>query len=230
VTSLLAQAPANILWRNEHFAFVEKFAGTLSVPSRQGRSDPRSVVGIWLQETLGSQIFPVHRLDFEVRGLMLWALSGKAQGAASTWFENQLAHKTYQALTEIPEVIAPELLNAEGVLWQCQLLRGKKRAYESVQGKQSQTRAKILSTSEKTQLCLWELQPKTGRSHQLRYEMFRHGWPIVGDTLYGSLRPYQEQSIALEALTLKLPREAQDKWGLPLEFSLEALLSKWSSA
>jgi 23S rRNA-/tRNA-specific pseudouridylate synthase len=32
----------------------------------------------------------------------------------------------------------------------------------------------------------WSLSPLTGRSHPLRYEMFRHGCPLLGDELYGS--------------------------------------------
>lgn len=64
-------------------------------------------------------------------------------------------------------------------------MRGKKRAYEAEFGKKSVTKAKLVGHTSNGR-AVWHLQPLTGRSHQLRYEMARHGFPIDGDKLYGS--------------------------------------------
>ena len=70
---------------------------------------------------------------------------------------------------------------------------------------------------------LWRLNPVTGRSHQLRYEMHRHQVPIIGDRLYGSSLNLPEflnpDEIALKAVEIKLPANA-NKWGLAQSYQL----------
>ena len=65
----MASTYSSVLFENENFIAVDKKSGVLSVPSRMGKEDPRPVLGLELQETLKKQIFPVHRLDFEVSGM-----------------------------------------------------------------------------------------------------------------------------------------------------------------
>lgn len=190
-----------IIFQNQHFCAVYKPAGTLSVPSRQGAADLRPVVGRDLEKQLSRQIWPCHRLDEDVSGLILFALDAKAHKAANLWFEKHDVLKTYAALAPLVGAIPPvnDVQN-----WQCRLMRGKKRAYEAGFGKESRTKAWRVGTSiyNSKEVALWHLQPLTGRSHQLRYEMSRHGWPILGDALYGSDQAFQEPGIALRAITL----------------------------
>ncbi len=198
------------VFQNEHFIIVDKFPNVLSVPSRLGKAETRLCLGHILQTDLGKTIYPVHRLDFEVQGLILYALSPQAQKAGNAWFEQKTIKKTYSALTKSPEKSAGDFLIGEEMKWTCRLLRGKKRAYESPHGKESETRAKLVFIDE-SGLSHWELSPITGRSHQLRYELYRHNEPIVGDVLYGSTVPFHSEGIALKAFkidfTLCLNRE-----------------------
>jgi tRNA pseudouridine32 synthase/23S rRNA pseudouridine746 synthase len=60
----------------------------------------------------------------------------------------------------------------------------------------------------------WILSPLTGRGHQLRFEMFRHDRPILGDVLYGA-DPRSEAGIALKAIALDF---SLAKKALPEEF------------
>ena len=200
-----------IIFRNSHFAAALKQAGVLTTPSRFPERDRREVLGIKLQTFLGQQIFPVHRLDFEVSGLVLFALNSAAHANASAWFENRLVQKTYLALTETHSVPPPPL--GEQFTWESRLLRGKKRAYEHAKGKRSVTTATLLEQS-KTRL-LWQLSPLTGRPHQLRYELSTHGFPILGDSLYGSRNPWKSDAIALQSTALVFPAEAVENFGLP---------------
>ena len=64
-------------------------------------------------------------------------------------------------------------------------MRGKRRAYEASFGKPAVTKSHWTGHSKQGR-SVWSLIPVTGRSHQLRYEMARHGFPIDGDSLYGS--------------------------------------------
>lgn len=190
-----------ILFENEHFCAVFKPAAFLSVPSRTPDEDPRLVVGRILELQLGKRIWPCHRLDLDVSGILMFALNANAHKAANQWFESHQLRKSYQALAT---PLGPETHNREPQTWQCQLMRGKRRSYEAPFGKESVTIATYKGdVSLHGMACQhWTLVPKTGRPHQLRYEMMRHKTPIVGDKLYGSLVNFSEGGIALRAFQL----------------------------
>lgn len=192
-----------IVFHNPHFVVIDKAAATLSVPSRMGQHDPRPVAGIILQEQLGCRVFPVHRLDEDTSGLLMFALNPEASRAGNLWFENHEIIKTYEALS-IPLALQDFQRWSTESTWENRLMRGKKRTYEAAHGKPSITKARCVAASSENK-SVWHLQPITGRSHQLRYEMARHGFPIAGDTLYGSEQKSDgEQGIDLRAFKLDL--------------------------
>lgn len=172
---------------------VDKPAGWLSVPSRDSK-DSRPIVGLKLQEEVGQRLFPVHRLDFEVSGILVFAKDAKTHTLWQDVFQERSVKKIYHAVTFLPDPgILPPTFRAiyqepdltKESTWECLLEKGKRRAFEAPHGKSSITKAKVLTHLKEGRL-LWELIPVTGRSHQLRYEMYRHGCPILGDHLYGS--------------------------------------------
>lgn len=217
----------DFVFQNEHFAILDKPALVLTTPSREGAADERECLGMALQKHLGLQIFPVHRLDFEVSGLVLFAKDAKAHRAANAWFENKKVFKTYQALTTGPsfEHIPANVKNdrkfltpgiQDRYLWKSRLLRGKRRAYEHATGKPSETEAVYRGIPPGSSWHRWELHPWTGRPHQLRYELSRHGFPIVGDELYGSKEKHLQPGIALRAVKIDFTKAPDAKdWGLP---------------
>jgi tRNA pseudouridine32 synthase/23S rRNA pseudouridine746 synthase len=186
-----------IVYESPHFVAVDKPAGVLTVPGRMGRDDPRPCLGVELERTLG-RLWPVHRLDVEVSGLVLLARDPEAHRAASAWFEGRDVHKHYQALTEARGA-AP---SSEVLTWRSRLLRGKKRAYDSPHGKEAITRARCVG--KRDAWLAWELEPLTGRPHQLRVHLAGHGFPIAGDVLYGASAPWTAGGIALRAVLLDL--------------------------
>jgi len=213
----------SVLYESEHFVAIDKPAGVLSVPARSA-DDPRPCAGMMLQSQRGVKIFPVHRLDFEVSGVLMFALSATAHRAANQWFEGHEVSKTYEAWTEIDEGGRHQLYEKEA-MWESLLVRGKKRSFEADYGKLAKTLARC--TGEKTWngegVLTWKLQPLTGRSHQLRYELKKHGFPILGDTLYGASTEYYPHSIALRAVAIKLPESASNRFGLPQEIITTSL-------
>lgn len=202
-----------IVFENSHFVICDKPAGVLSTPSRMGAEDERNCLGIALQKQLGVQIYPVHRLDFEVSGLVMYAKSADAHRKSNAWFEHKTVSKTYRALTtpqdfsHIPDNVKNsrqkfKVSEGQQFEWKSRILRGKRRAYESPEGKDSLTLAQYLGVNDKGYL-QWDLQPVTGRSHQLRFDLSRHGFPIVGDTLYGSKVVWTDKdAIALRAFKI----------------------------
>lgn len=210
----------NLVFKNEHFIIVDKEANVLTVPSRFGKSDERACLGIRLGKDFKCKIMPVHRLDFEVSGLVMFATNKQAQIDANKWFERKQIFKTYEALTSrLPEAI-DLVLNQEEV-WECLLAKGKKRAYIADFGKQAKTLAKLVSIENN--FYRFHLNPVTGRSHQLRFEMYRHHYPILGDALYSSPEKYAK-GIALRAFMLDLKNcPLREKYGLPDSFKISGI-------
>jgi tRNA pseudouridine32 synthase/23S rRNA pseudouridine746 synthase len=203
----------NIVCETDHLLVVEKSSGWLTTPARQS-DDPRPVLGRELQSRLARQIYPVHRLDFEVSGLTLWAKTPEAHRTAQGWFEHGHIGKLYEAWSR-PSGTAP-LAWAE---WTSRLVRGKRRSFHAPHGKESRTRARVVAEGSRWR---WELQPMTGRPHQLRVEMAHHGVPILGDTLYGGEAVGAADWIALRAVTLSFA-EIPERLGLPERLTLAPL-------
>lgn len=224
-----------IHFQNSQFIVVKKPSGVLSVPSRMGANDSRPVLGLDLEKHLGRRIFPVHRLDFEVSGLLLFALNAEAHQWGNEIFEKKWVKKTYSAITtgaqdfsHFPEQvrIAKEKFDPfaqDQFEWSCRILKGKRRSFESEHGQNSITLAKAIE--RKQDQILWILNPITGRSHQLRYELSRHGFPILGDQLYGSRLAWgKADEIALRSHELDFQScVGREKFGLPTRLSIEAL-------
>lgn len=205
-----------IVFQNSHFVAVVKPAMTLSVRSREGKKDPRPVLWDLLESQLKTKVGAIHRLDFEVSGLMLWALTPDAQAAGNTAFEKNQVLKTYLAETED---LGKESAPTGWTEWRSKLLRGKKRTYESEHGKSAITKAHMVGNNGGS--LQWNLQPITGRSHQLRYELYKRGFPICGDSLYGAQLKRATEGIALQAAVLKITGEnLLNKFGLPAQLQL----------
>lgn len=198
-----------ILFEDQNLVAVLKPAGWLSVPSVKGKADNRSVVGIELQNQLNTTLFPLHRLDYEVSGVLAFAKNSQTQKKILSLWEKRQVQKVYQALTSAqdfshwPEKVEGKVLEFPSVSpWVSKLVAGKRRAFVAKNGLQSMTRWKIIEQNKT--MIEWELEPVTGRRHQLRVELSRRGFPIWGDSLYGSQVKGVQNEIALQAVSLKI--------------------------
>lgn len=217
-----------VLFANDFVVVIDKPAMTLSVPARFA-DDPRPVVGRQLEVELSRRLWPVHRLDFEVSGVMVFALDSASHKLLNSAFEKRLVQKTYQAFTSDTPVSWAEPYEAR---WKSRILRGKKRSYESPHGQDAITDAKLVthhclkSDSHASVNALeWQLRPLTGKPHQLRYEMYKHQVPIIGDTLYGSTWTVDD-GMALKAIKLEWPEDLQLQLQLPQKIVAPGLTIK----
>lgn len=215
-----------IVFKNERVLVLDKPAGWLSVPSRAGAADERPCAGLIAQERLG-RLWPVHRLDLEVSGLLVFARDAEAHRQLSAAFESRAVHKTYLGRSEgSPPPDAPLGVEAR---WESTLLRGKRRAYVHPAGKPAVTLATLLTVEPDPERSgarslSWRLVPLTGRAHQLRVELGRRGCPLLGDTLYGASAPLPPRyggGIALRAVALELGPVGA-RLGLPSELRVPA--------
>lgn len=195
-----------IVFENSDFWAVEKPALWLTVPGRAGSQDPRPVLRHVFEKQVKTPVYAVHRLDFEVSGLVLFAKNAVAHRLASQAFENHEAQKVYWARTERNEGRDAEV--GQEFVWDFHLVRGKKRSFEAPHGKRAITNAVVVK--DDGTLLDWQLRPLTGRSHQLRLSLSRAGFPIIGDQLYGAQTPYDREGIALRAIALTIPALRMD--------------------
>jgi tRNA pseudouridine32 synthase / 23S rRNA pseudouridine746 synthase len=215
-----------VIYQNERIVAVDKPGGMLTTPSRLGAADPRPTLGRLLEQQLGARLWPVHRLDLEVTGLVLFAKDADAHRLASAAFEERRVHKRYEALCE--GAMEPPATVGGTFTWQSLLVRGKRRSFEAPHGKQAITHARLLglvaagpwlppgAADEGAPLLHFLLEPETGRAHQLRVHLARAGCPVLGDALYGARRPFREPgTVALRSVALEIG-DPGDRAGLGL--------------
>ena len=214
-----------IVFENEHLVAADKPAGLLTVPSRLGSADPRPCLGRALEQKLAIRLWPVHRLDLEVSGLVLFAKTAQAHRTASVAFEERRVEKRYQALTEGASKL-DEL--PASFLWQSRLVRGKRRTFEAPHGRMAVTRAVAERRTSRggEEILVFSLRPETGRSHQLRVHLAQAGFCILGDGLYGARLPYENQAIALRSVALSFTHLGdREALGLALPLGVSPLLA-----
>ena len=120
--TILKPSMIKVIFENNFGVVVLKPSGYLSVPSRLGAHEKRPILGLELRDQLKTEIFPVHRLDFEVSGVMLFAKDKEFHREANTWFEKALVHKTYRAITETLST-AEKIEAQKEVRWESFLVR-----------------------------------------------------------------------------------------------------------
>ncbi|MCZ8257445.1 MAG: pseudouridine synthase [Polaromonas sp.] len=172
-----------LLHADESLLVLCKPSGLLSVPGRG--EDKQDCLSARVQAAFPDALI-VHRLDQATSGLMLMARGAAMQRALSRSFETREVSKRYFA------VVSGHLLPSEGedgwglidlpivVDWPNRPLR----IINTERGKPSQTRWRVLSHDAAANTTRVELEPVTGRSHQLRVHLKALGHPILGDALY----------------------------------------------
>ena len=142
-----------------------------------------------------------HRLDRGVSGVIVFTRNSKAAARMAEQFEQRTVRKVYWAVVEG----SPDPASAELTDWILKLPE-QSRA-EIVPAVTPGARGcrlsyRVLATRENTSLV--EIEPHTGRMHQIRVQFASRGWPVLGDVQYGSSRsPFaEEQRIALHAHSL----------------------------
>ena len=178
-------AEVNGLHADDTLLVLEKPAGLLCVPGRG--LDKQDALSARAQ-ALWPDALVVHRLDQATSGLMLMARGIEMQRALSQAFAERRVYKRYQAVIA-GRLQAPAASDSEG--WSEITLpiaadweRRPLRVIDSAQGKPSVTRWRVLAHDKRADTTRVELEPVTGRTHQLRVHLAALGHPILGDALY----------------------------------------------
>lgn len=182
----------SIIYEDDSIIVADKPAGMLSVPGNTGQPSFMELLeksSADRERRDRSRILPVHRLDMDTSGIIIYAKTEEAQRNLRQQFEARKIQKTYLADLDIPEKwphregetgtislpLAPDILD-----------RPRQKA-DTEKGKRAISEYRILSIRGKRASA--ELHPLTGRTHQLRvHAAHKHGLgaPVIGDRLYGS--------------------------------------------
>ena len=166
-----------------HLLVVEKPAGLLSVPGRG--ADKQDCAAARVQRQYPDALV-VHRLDMATSGLLLMARGAEMQRRLSRAFADRQVRKRYVAVVAgYLDAAAPD---DAWTLIDLPLAADWPNRPRSVvdlkQGKPSQTQWRVLAYDARADATRLELEPVTGRSHQLRVHLQSLGHPILGDGLY----------------------------------------------
>ncbi len=165
-----------VLYCDTHMLVVEKPAGLLSVPGRLPENKDCLITR--LQGDYPDAL-TVHRLDMATSGLMVFARGVEAHRVLSRAFADRRVSKRYVAM------VAGEMVADTGEVDLPLITDWPNRPRQMVSheiGKPSLTRWQVLSRDAGRTTV--ELEPVTGRSHQLRVHMQAVGHPIIGDVFY----------------------------------------------
>jgi 23S rRNA pseudouridine1911/1915/1917 synthase len=170
-----------LLYQDRDIAVIDKPIGLLSVSTHFEKEETAHSI---LKNSLRKKnVFPVHRLDQETSGLMMFALSEIGREKLKEDFEHHLVERCYAAIVEgVPD---PSLGS-----WQSYLLED---ANYVVRVTQDRGRGKLATTHyvtlrTKKGLAWIDLKLETGKKNQIRVHCQEAGHPIVGDRKYGSKR------------------------------------------
>lgn len=134
-----------------------------------------------LKETLGGEIYPVHRLDKNVGGVMVFARTQAAAASLSKAIQEGNLIKEYVALVH---GTPPESGDWEDLLWK-DSRKNKVFVVKRMRGGVKKARLEFtrLTSGEES---LVRIRLHTGRSHQIRVQFASRGYPLVGDHKYGA--------------------------------------------
>ena len=143
--------------------------------------DSEAEVPAALKEQLGGEIFPIHRLDKNVGGVMVYARTKQAAANLSKAVQEGTMVKEYVAMVH---GTPPEHGDWEDLLWK-DSKKNKVFVVKRQRGGVKKARLEFKRLTE-GETSLVHIRLHTGRSHQIRVQFSSRGFPLVGDHKYGS--------------------------------------------
>ncbi|WP_269619043.1 pseudouridine synthase [Zhongshania sp. BJYM1] len=178
----------DILYQDDDIVAINKPSGLLVHRSPIDRHETRFAIQL-LRDQIGQYVYPAHRLDKPTSGVLLFGLSANVASELGNTFSQQRIAKSYIAvvrghcateghidhpLTEVTDqrIVKSKAAEAQSAITDFRLLDKFELDVE-------------IETYAQSRYSLIQLQPHTGRRHQLRRHLKHISHPIIGDAKYG---------------------------------------------
>lgn len=194
----------DVLFEDNHLLVINKQSGVLVQGDATGDKPLveicKEYIKVNYQKPGDVFLGVVHRLDRPVSGVVVFARTSKALERMNALFKNRETKKTYWALVDKRPPRDEDTL----IHW---LVKDEKKnkttAYkrEHPEGSRSELSYKVVGYQ--SGFYLLEVNPITGRPHQIRVQLTSMGCPIVGDVKYGYSTPNPDASICLHSRELR---------------------------
>lgn len=191
-----------LIFRHRDFVLIDKAPG-VSVHADEGGSLLQAVAA----EIGASRVWLVHRLDKPTGGLLLLALNERSASALAQAFEQRQVAKTYLALS-------PDKPKKKQGWIRGGMEKARRGAWKLTRESGNEAVTFFRTAPFSDGLRWFVLEPKTGRTHQLRVAMKSLGSPILGDALYGGA-PAERLFLHSAALRFELGGETFSFCRLP---------------
>ena len=143
--------------------------------------DSEAEVPAAIREALGGEVFPIHRLDKNVGGVMVYVRTKKAAAALSKAVQEGTMIKEYVATVH---GVPPESGDWTDLLFKDSQ---KNKVFVVKRERKGVKKARLeFQRLTQGQTSLVRIRLHTGRSHQIRVQFSSRGFPLVGDHKYGS--------------------------------------------
>ncbi|MCB0397321.1 MAG: RluA family pseudouridine synthase [Flavobacteriales bacterium] len=201
-----------VLYEDNHLIVVNKRASDIVQGDKTGDDPLSETVANYLariHKKPGKAFIGVtHRIDRPVSGVVLFTKTSKALSRMNQSFRDKKVRKTYWAVVKNrPEQMEGELRH---------YLRKNQKQNKSYvvkagtpDAKEAVTRYRVLGHSDT--YTLLEVEPVTGRHHQIRVQLAHMGCPIKGDLKYGFNRSNNDASIHLHARTINFEHPVRNE-------------------
>ena len=192
-----------ILYEDNHLIIVDKLPGELSQGDETGDATLADEVKTYLKEKYGKPgnvyLGIVHRLDRPTSGVMVYAKTEKALIRMNESFRTDDVRKTYWAIVDRrPEQDSGILTHY--ITRDSRLNKSTAWSREVKGSKKAVLKYTLLASSQRYHLL--EIEPYTGRHHQIRAQLKAIGLHIKGDLKYGAARSNPDGGISLHARKL----------------------------
>jgi len=195
-----ASGEDTVLYQDDNILVADKPHGMVVTPS--GNHVERSLLARLQSRSGMKTLAPVHRLDRETAGIVLFAIHPEARASYHELFSGRTVEREYLAVAKLGNAEVRKEWHVrnrleEGEPWY------RRRISES-NGAEPNAITRIELLEERNGLGRFRLLPETGKKHQLRVHMASIGCPIVGDLLYPDVRNADEPGPPLQLLAYRL--------------------------
>ncbi len=200
--------PIDLLWQDDRLLAINKPAGLAMHPAAEVDENLADIASAWLEKKANYPVraYPVNRLDRGTSGVVLLATSSSNAGILGRQVKEEGLDKVY-------------LTVVEGIL------EGEGEINQPLDGKESISRYRCLSVGENCSFL--QVEPVTGRTHQIRRHLSAIGHPVLGDKRYDAQPLATLPGIALHSFRTRLQHptpETQLTLCAPLPTALRELI------